>query len=587
MVLNRDLIDPNFAGYKLSLDSLPTYCFNIGQGVDAKQLESNEFYSYQHIRAFGIQNHLFLDPWNDDSFWIVDEKWSIRKAPVSKESEEFSYDCQFEIPDSSERQLTPDRINVTLHFTDPHWSIVSDGTGWMYILKTGDRLQNERWKSSYGGQPLGESKRFVILNSTLTSVEKLSYLEVLCLHVDKCLEQPENPSTSAFATKLEWLTFTSGDENDFVLSRTRTLKSSDVPDYAVLQGSSIIVACRKPVSFVFDSLKTIECIKNDEEISRDDKPAQYTWTQDDEEVTVTFKLSPETQKDDICCTIEAKRLDLRIQSSQTVLLSGDFVNSVKADESTWLISDGSLLELHLIKVVSGETWDNVVDGNNSGQFVLDPEQLSAINERLAPFTSDDVLKPDPNRPLKSFNVQQLEECDELPEESASIWQLDGETHGILQQVDISSYQWLFCGTLTRGSAPPLCLRHDVDGVVWQPEVSPDDGSLAWRHVSTFNAFGYVQASKQERKFTVNAPNFSFVAIADFVRHVFVYHQPSTVKNTVRNRKTGEAAGTVAKQRVVSLESVDLILGVQASNERLFVLTRKAIYVVRVADLVDI
>lgn len=65
-------------------------------------------------------------------------------------------------------------------------------------------------QSSYGGQPLGESKRFVILNSTLTSVEKLSYLEVLCLHVDKCLEQPENPSTSAFATKLEWLTFTSG-----------------------------------------------------------------------------------------------------------------------------------------------------------------------------------------------------------------------------------------------------------------------------------------------------------------------------------------------------------------------------------------
>lgn len=49
------------------------------------------------------------------------------------------------------------------------------------------------------------------------------------------------------------------------------------------------------------------------------------------------------------------------------------------------------LELHLIKVVSGETWDNVVDGNNFGQFVFDPEQLSAINERLAPFTSDDVL----------------------------------------------------------------------------------------------------------------------------------------------------------------------------------------------------
>ena len=35
-----------------------------------------------------------------------------------------------------------------------------------------------------------------------------------------------------------------------------------------------------------------------------------------------------------------------------------------------------------------ETWDGVVVGDNSGQFVLDPEQLAAINEQLAPYTSD-------------------------------------------------------------------------------------------------------------------------------------------------------------------------------------------------------
>jgi len=38
--------------------------------------------------------------------------------------------------------------------------------------------------------------------------------------------------------------------------------------------------------------------------------------------------------------------------------------------------------------VDSETWDGVVVGDNSGQFVLDPEQLAAINEQLAPYTSD-------------------------------------------------------------------------------------------------------------------------------------------------------------------------------------------------------
>lgn len=48
-------------------------------------------------------------------------------------------------------------------------------------------------------------------------------------------------------------------ENSFVLSRVRTLQSTDIPDYVVLtpQGTSMIVACRKPIRFVYDSLKSI------------------------------------------------------------------------------------------------------------------------------------------------------------------------------------------------------------------------------------------------------------------------------------------------------------------------------------------
>lgn len=52
----------------------------------------------------------------------------------------------FKIPDASNRQLIPDRVNATLHFTNNNWCVVTDGTGWLYLLKTGDRSQDHDWK---------------------------------------------------------------------------------------------------------------------------------------------------------------------------------------------------------------------------------------------------------------------------------------------------------------------------------------------------------------------------------------------------------------------------------------------------------
>lgn len=75
----------------------------------------------------------------------------------------------------------------------------------------------------------------------------------------------------------------------------------------------------------------------------------------------------------------------------------------------------------------------------------------------------------------------------------------------LAQINLSGHQWLFSIQPSPSLMPALCLRHDVDGLVWQPRnvVSEGDGvSFRMEHVATFNAFGYVQASKQDRKFEV-------------------------------------------------------------------------------------
>jgi len=71
----------------------------------------------------------------------------------------------------------------------------------------------------------------------------------------------------------------------------------------------------------------------------------------------------------------------------------------------------------------------------------------------------------------------------------------------------------------------FCLRHDVDALVWQPSTNKEKTDNYWNHIGTFDALGYVQASKEDRKFSTCSPDMSYAAISDSTKHVYIYHRP--------------------------------------------------------------
>ena len=73
------------------------------------------------------------------------------------------------------------------------------------------------------------------------------------------------------------------------------------------------------------------------------------------------------------------------------------------------------------------------------------------------------------------------------------------------------------------SSSLLCIRHDIDALVYSPKI--ESKALLWTHIGTFNALGYVQASKREKKFLTASSDLSFAVLCDCTRHVFVYQQP--------------------------------------------------------------
>ncbi len=137
-------------------------------------------------------------------------------------------------------------------------------------------------------------------------------------------------------------------------------------------------------------------------------------------------------------------------------------------------------------------------------------------------------------------------------------------------------QWLYNAPMLPSTSSParllMCTRHDVDGLLWAPSgIEDSSGAAPLTHVATLQAFGYVLASKRNRRFVSSPPaegdgvgglakGVPFVAVADLKRHVYVYWQPRSNPGTqLRYRGTGDGDNTVARdvhvawQQLVSLE----------------------------------
>jgi hypothetical protein len=87
-----------------------------------------------------------------------------------------------------------------------------------------------------------------------------------------------------------------------------------------------------------------------------------------------------------------------------------------------------------------------------------------------------------------YNAQELEACDEDGGISRSLTLISSTCRlKDMKKVSIGDRQFLFS---TSGDKLTLVLRHDVDGLVWQPQISPD-GKLSMDHIDSYCALGYV------------------------------------------------------------------------------------------------
>ncbi|XP_013880254.1 nudC domain-containing protein 1 isoform X2 [Austrofundulus limnaeus] len=574
--VNRDLLDPNFESYRLSLDPIPTYSVELDAEVEELKLKDSQ-YTLEHMRAFGMFNYLHLDPWYHDTVLFVDCRGRVLSLTVTLDTALGKPTEVYHLP-AAESGPQEDRLCASLSLTSATWAALSDGGGRLILLRTGKRGEGAhmKWDPLFL-EDVGEP--FTVLHSVSHVHAGVHAVEVLLLRVQK---DPQESTGSGYSVTLEWITVSNasgaGEEKKYAVRKRRSLRGKSVPHYAALEprGRGLMVASEKPFVFTQVDGRPVEQ-PEPEPMEVEATDPLYFWQQTSEDITVCVRMPEGFTSDDVLFQLTADRLSVGVRGFPPIL-EGQLYASVDPEASAWIIKNDKSLELSLQKLSEGSMWSELVMGNKKGELVMSDEQAALIHDRLTHLTSED-LSGNLDRDQPPCTSQELEDCDGFPEDSSSLTHFDGDSLRPTQVVNLGSHQYLFTVQVDPSEMPCLCLRHDVDALLWQPR--PDRPEDLWEHVATFNALGYVQASKRDKKFATCAPNFSYAALCECLRRTFIYCQPSPVDTVLVNRKQARQVGQVAKQQVASLDSDKSILGFRASNERLFVLTSTHLFVLKV------
>ena len=588
---DRKLIDSNFDSYKLSLVSLPSYKTDIQGGV-YRVIPGDSDVGYEKIRCLTLHNYLVLDPWNKDDVYYIDSSGCIRRFHIPLEAH---MQCSKVVFSLGSDMVTRKKIlPPSFYFPSATLCVVCDGSGTTFLLDTGLRSEQSFnvWNIIYIDDDKGSPS--MICHAVHRTIEKddasMSYLD--CLFMKFQEQCNKETSEATMKVQLEWASFSKGNtDEEYTVCEVKHFYGKSTPMYAVLSTdcSELHIAASSPFQFkpAWDNEVDEEIDElQDEDDEAKDVPPPYTWKQNTEDVIIYVNLPPDTPSTSIIYSLNAKNLSLAIKESQEgepkVILQGELYLDADPECSSWIIVDNQL-EVTLQKRVEGRSWLTVVEGDDRGEYIVDPEEAERVHRQLSHLTSE-TLNTDASEGTL-FNDGQLEDCDAYYESTATLMRFDASFNKFTHVADISSLRWIFTYNATAGENPVLVLRHDVDGIAWQPLPSTKgpirEGKSLWKHVATFNALGYVHASKTNLKFCSSPPDASYAAFCECQRRIYVYRQPTPLSSSLRNRTSGVVVGKVAIQQVATLEGNDDILGFAVTNERMYVLTMKDLLVIKV------
>ena len=593
--VDRSLLNPNFECYRVSIDPMVTYSHSFPNSVSELRLKDEE-YSYLHLSMASQFNHLFADPYSVQTVFLATNSGQIICVSIEVVSGELTKPkVVYSVPEFGSSF-------VSISFPNSELSLIalSNSTNpSVLLMSTPNRSAAEPWlpiksinledndiKNSFY---LSCSHSIDLVNSSLQIDFILSFVDK---KPDKESKKTSDVTQSSFISVLNWFTIAGNlnDSDSWNVKRLRKLNGKDWPKYIAFDfvGSPFLcLVSNKDFNFIYDSDKPIDVNVDGDQIATSEPKPIYTYSQSLEDICVTFKLSVHLSKNNI--SIDLKPNTIAVKIKDVIEFEGQLYDTIEDNSSVWTLmseKDFQLLEITVNKVQKGSVWKEFIKDDKNGIEIINNEMIDDIHQKLKHLTPE-VANIGTEDTSGLYNPIGLEECD-FTMESLVFNRYNGNNHRISHRIDLTGNQWLFTIPAQKSlysdssELPYFVVRHDVDALVWGPQSSADINQFRAVHLATFAAIGYVHASKTNTRFIVGANNFKFVAIADGLRHVYVYRQPIDIQSgELRNRKTGREVQTVANQHVINLSDCQFIIGIHATNDDIFVLSNDKVFLIKI------
>lgn len=390
LTVDRNLLCPNFDGYKLSFDTVPVLRQSFQRNPLKLEPHVNQ-YSLLHVELFAKHNLLFSDPWSRHNSYYINTAHELVLCSYDElrgqpRDQRVVYKMQLNDHGDGHEHLVGD-YNYSLRFISEKYCVVCDGKLSYHLLETGDRMRNTQWQLVTRTQIQIDSlsRGFVLYDARLDIVQERKQISLVAGHVHR------GEAAEKHVMQLIWSHWTLNPQTsaNWKYEQCEQLETSGSLYYCAFEprAESLIVCSNGQLQTQAAAQEQTK-----EQSNKATTPA-YSWRQTEEHLLIDFAMAKDTSCKDyeiICSSSQAL-----VKYQELALLQGKLYAAVEENQTSWNV-EGDVLQLKLVKQMA-EQWPQLLQSEEG------PKELEMEQQEL-PETEPDRL-PIPNL------EDPIEDCD--------------------------------------------------------------------------------------------------------------------------------------------------------------------------------
>lgn len=322
------------------------------------ELTSNQN-SLLETRLFAFHNHLFKNPY-DTSCWFIDENWLIwqfKKDGTLKQRHsvhDFNANVQNLL------------YNASIAFANDNIVAISDGGDCLKLLLI-DIEEHIKVFTLSGAEP------GVILDACY-----INALSTIIIAMCNIKSTDEKKFTNLLLLTYAWKNAENACESLELISK-ESLKVKGAIEYVYIENSGKYLhsICQDYIKFECPKVEKSTSNKNTSQNTCQKKIPKYSWTQDENSLTVWIKIE---KKHKNRVKVHVTPFELSVTINGTVLIQGECQHRLEGNLTTWEY-ELNIFKIELFKHESGLIWSELFKDETDGEYLPNETLTAEVRSR--------------------------------------------------------------------------------------------------------------------------------------------------------------------------------------------------------------